>query len=80
MFLCDPMLGFGTIHHKCFFCCFFLMKMKIIQKLDGSNLKTALGLIYNKVEFRACFGAVDLFHPSILLAGQKERRAKCMFK
>lgn len=56
------------------------MKMKIIQKLDGSNLKTALGLIYNKEEFRACFGAVDLFHPSILLAGQKERRAKCMFK
>lgn len=30
--------------------------------LNGSELKTELGLIYSKEEFRACFRAMNLFH------------------
>ncbi|XP_056439188.1 uncharacterized protein LOC130376020 [Gadus chalcogrammus] len=35
--------------------------LKAYKMLNGSKLKTELSLIYSKVEFRACCGAVDLF-------------------
>lgn len=33
--------------------------------LNGSKLKTELGLIYSKTELKACCGAVDLFKLSM---------------
>ncbi|KAK5623017.1 hypothetical protein CRENBAI_021024 [Crenichthys baileyi] len=35
--------------------------LKAYPMVNGSKLKTDLGLIYSKDEFRACCGAVDLF-------------------
>ncbi|XP_051816322.1 uncharacterized protein LOC127537619 [Acanthochromis polyacanthus] len=35
--------------------------LKAYPMLNGSKLKTELGVIYSKVEFRACCGALDLF-------------------
>uniref|UniRef100_A0AAV2MD37 Uncharacterized protein n=1 Tax=Knipowitschia caucasica TaxID=637954 RepID=A0AAV2MD37_KNICA len=35
--------------------------LKAYPMLNGSKLKTELSLIYSKAEFRACYGAVDLF-------------------